>query len=175
MSTPHRVKTKKCRICKKRLPVYRFHKNRSKTDGLRSECCKCAAAMKAEYRRTGPRRPAEPRDGIFYRKIPVERVLPIFKRYMMEHPGITNNTNGSMVRAVHRMENDPNELGFDFVDRWLVEFGLSHLWHVAPENGGLSDFYHSGRPVRFGPTGAARSPSSSERRRAPIQKGRVAA
>ncbi len=149
----HRVKHKRCRCCKELKPTYRFHKNKTMKDGFRNECCQCASIQKAERRERGrlDRRPKEPKDSIFFIKIPADRLLPHFKAYFAKQEGQMKDTYGSLARAIHRLENELTEAGFDFADRWFVEMGMCHLWHIAPEDGGFSDLYEleSRRPVRF--------------------------
>jgi hypothetical protein len=141
----HGVKHKRCSSCKTLRPTYRFDKNKGRPDGLSHECRQC----RAERRERGrlDRRPKEPKGSIFYVKVPAERLLPYFKEHLGKQEGQVRTTYGSLARAVHRLENELTEASFDFADRWFVEMGLCHLWHVAPEHGGFSDLYEL-RPSR---------------------------
>lgn len=52
--------TKRCRHCKQEKPVTEFNKNRSKKDGLRSDCRECHRAHKREYqKKNAARNPGE--------------------------------------------------------------------------------------------------------------------
>jgi hypothetical protein len=164
----HGTKHKRCSSCKGWKPVYRFDRNKGRPDGMSHECRACRAERRERGRLDRP--PKEPKGSIYYIKVPAERLLPHFEEHLAKQEGQIKDTYGSLSRAVHRLKNELTVASFDFADRWFVEMGLCHLWHVAPEHGGFSDLYEleSRRPVRFAAPPVA---LSSEPRRASVGGG----
>jgi hypothetical protein len=107
-----------------------------------------------------------------FRCIPTQRVKEFVEHYistnyeMDEASGDEGYTqfafdSGVPYRRVYgiRQVEFPN-LSFDFVDRMLTNLDMTHMWHLPPEEGGFSDYYH----VDIPPAPAEQTPEQRRRR-----------
>jgi hypothetical protein len=132
---------KTCRLCAKRKPLEQFVIRRASTDGKTSVCRPCERVRKAGRKsRSG----LEPRTGIYWQRIPVDRLRPHLKLWLKANHGrLLYQDDPTFYRAVSRLLHELETVTFDFADQFLIRIGMDYLWHDPPEAGGLGDLYDS--------------------------------